>query len=46
MSSKSRIRFPSDTFVKRQFTYLDEIAHKYYNLAENIWEVKPMNIQT
>ena len=32
MSSKSRMRFPSDTFVKRQFTYLDEIAHEYYNL--------------
>ena len=32
MTSKSRMRFPSDTFVKRQFTYLDEIAHEYYNL--------------
>ena len=32
MSSKSRMQFPSDTFVKRQFTYLDEIAHEYYNL--------------
>ena len=32
MSPKSRMRFPSDTFVKRIFTYLDEIAHEYYNL--------------
>ena len=32
MTSKLRMRFPSDTFVKRLFTYLGEIAHEYYNL--------------
>ena len=40
MTSKSRMRFPSDTFVKREFTYLDEIAHEYYNLPEKYLESK------
>ena len=32
MTSKTRMRFPSDTFVKRQFTYLGEYAHEFHNL--------------
>ena len=29
---KIRMNNPEDTFMKRQFTYLGEIAHEFYNL--------------
>ena len=29
---KKRINNPEDTFMKRQFTYLGDIAHEFYNL--------------
>ena len=32
MAKKIRMNNPEDTFMKRQFTYLGEIAHEFFNL--------------
>ena len=32
MKKKIKMKNPEDTFMKRQFTYLGEIAHEFFNL--------------
>lgn len=39
-----RMKYPLDVLNKRQFGYLGDIAHKYYNFQENMILHVLMNI--